>query len=75
MNKKNLGYVRIVAITLSLMLGTLTLCNLLTVMTHGIEIEIPDENQYSWAIDPVEMKILIITDFTVKNHGAYGDLK
>ena len=71
MNKKNLGYVRIAAITLSLMLGTLTLCNLLTVMTHGIEIEIPDENQYSWAIDPVEMKILIITDFTVKNHGAY----
>lgn len=71
MNKKKLGYIRIAAITMSLMLGTLTLCNLLTVMTHGIEIEIPDENQFSWAIDPVEMKILIITDFTVKNHGAY----
>ncbi len=71
MNKEKLGYVRIAAITLSLMLGTLTLLNLLTVMTHGIEIEIPDENEFSWAIDPVEMKILIITDFTVKNHGAY----
>ena len=71
MNKKKLGYVRIAAITLSLMLGTLTILNLLTIMTHGIEIEIPDENQFSWAIDPVEMKILIITGFTVKNHGAY----
>ena len=71
MNKKKLGYIRIAAITLSLMLGTLTLCNLLTVMTHGIEIEVPDENDFSWAIDPVEMKIFIITDFKVKNHGAY----
>ena len=71
MNKKKLGYIRIVAIMLSLMLGTLTLLNLLTVMTHGIEIEVPDENQFSWAIDPAEMKLFIITDFAVKNHGAY----
>ncbi len=71
MNKEKLGYIRIAAIALSLMLGTLTLLNLLTVMTHGIELELPDENEFSWAIDPVEMKILIITDFTVKNHGAY----
>lgn len=71
MNKEKLGYVRIAAITLSLMLGSLTLLNLLTVMTHGIELELPDENEFSWAIDPVEMKILIITDFTVKNQGAY----
>ena len=71
MDKKKLNYIRIAAITLSLMLGSLTLLNLLTVMTHGIELEIPNENEFSWAIDPVEMKIFIITDFTVKNHGAY----
>jgi hypothetical protein len=56
---------------LSLMLGSLTLLNLLTVMTHGIVLELPDEDQFSWAIDPAEMKVFIITDFTVKNHGAY----
>ena len=71
MNKKKLNYIRVAAITLSLMLGSLTLLNLLTVMTHGIELELPDEDEFSWAIDPVEMKILIITGFTVKNHGAY----
>ena len=71
MNKKKLNYIRVAAITLSLMLGSLTLLNLLTVMTHGIELELPDEDEFSWAIDPVEMKILIITDFTVKNYGAY----
>ena len=74
MNKERLKFIRIMAITMSLMLGSLTLCNLFTVMTHGIEIEIPDENQFSWAIDPVDMKMLIMSDFTIKNHGAY-DIK
>ena len=74
MNKEKLKLIRIAAITMSLMLGSLTMCNLLTVMTHGIEVEIPDENQYSWAIDPVDMKMIIMSEFTVKNHGAY-DIK
>lgn len=72
MNKEKLGLIRIVAITLSVMLGTLTMCNLLTVMTHGIDVVLPDENQFSWAIDPVEMNMFIISEFTVKNHGAYS---
>ena len=71
MNKEKLKLIRIAAITMSVMLGTLTMCNLLTVMTHGIELEIPEEGQFSWAIDPVEMKMIIISEFTVKNHGAY----
>jgi len=71
MNKENLKFVRIAAISLSIMLGTLTLCNLLTVMTHGIQLDIPDENEYSWAIDPVEMKFLFMSQFSVKNKGAY----
>ena len=72
MNKEKLRLIRIAAITLSLMLGSLTMCNLLTVMTHGIELEIPNEDQFSWAIDPVEMKMFIMSEFTVKNHGAYN---
>ena len=71
MDKEKLRIIRIVAIALSLMLGSLTLCNLFTVMTHGIEVEIPDETQYTWAIDPVAMKLIIMSEFTVKNHGAY----
>ena len=71
MNKEKLRLIRIAAITMSVMLGTLTMCNLLTVMTHGIELEIPDEGQYTWAIDPVDMKMIIMSEFTVKNHGAY----
>jgi len=71
MNKEKLKLIRIAAMTLSLMLGSLTMCNLLTVMTHGIELEIPDEGQYTWAIDPVEMKIILMTQFSVKNHGVY----
>ena len=74
MNKEKLKLIRIAAITMSLMLGTLTMCNLLTVMTHGIEVELPEETQYSWAIDPVDMKMIIMSEFTVKNHGAY-DIK
>ena len=71
MEKENLKFVRIFAIALSVMLGALTICNLLTVMTHGIELEIPRENEFSWAIDPVDKKVLVMSEFTVKNKGAY----
>jgi hypothetical protein len=64
-------YVRLVAISLSCMVAVLTLFNLLTVVTHGIEIEVPGDDGFAWAVDPVEQRVLIITNFTVKNHGAY----
>jgi hypothetical protein len=71
MNKKHLVYVRIVAISLSCIVAVLTLFNLLTVVTHGIEIDVPDGQSFAWAVDPVEQRVLILTNFTVKNHGAY----
>ena len=71
MNKEQLVYVRLVAISLSCLVATLTLCNLLTVVTHGIEFEIPDQEGFTWAIDPVEKRVLFLTSFVVKNHGAY----
>ena len=71
MNKEQLVYVRFAAISLSCLVATLTLCNLLTVVTHGIEFEIPDQEGFTWAIDPVEKRVLFLTSFVVKNHGAY----
>lgn len=71
MNKRQLVYVRILAISLSCMVAVLTLSNLLTVVTHGIEIDVPDGEGFAWAVDPVEQRVLILTNFTVKNHGAY----
>jgi len=71
MKGENLIYVRATAIILSCLVASLTLGNILTVITHGIDFEIPDENDFSWAIDPSEKRLLIMTGFTVNNHGAY----
>jgi len=70
-NKRHLVYVRIVAISLSCIVAVLTLFNLLTVVTHGIDIDVPDGESFAWAVDPVEQRVLILTNFTVRNHGAY----
>ncbi len=71
MKKEQLVYVRIAAVSLSCLVATLTLCNLLTVVTHGIDFEVPEQDDFTWAIDPVEKRILFLTNFTVKNHGVY----
>lgn len=71
MKKKDLAYVRFIAIALSCIVASLTLCNLLTVVTHGIELHIPDEDNFSWAIDPVGKEVLLMTGFSISNHGAY----
>jgi hypothetical protein len=66
-----LVYVRITAVSLSCLVATLTLCNLFTVVTHGIDFEVPEREDFTWAIDPVEKRVLFLTNFTVKNHGIY----
>lgn len=71
MRKKYLIYVKVVAVSLSCMVATLTLFDLLTIVTHGIEFDVPDEDNFAWAIDPAEKRVLFLTNFTVKNHGAY----
>ena len=71
MKKEQLKYVRIIAIILSCLVASLTLCNLLTVATHSIEFEIPEESDFMWAIGPDEKELLLLTEFSVSNHGAY----
>jgi hypothetical protein len=71
MKKEQLAYVRIAAVSLSCLVAALTLCNLLTVVTHGIDFEVPEQEDFTWAIDPVEKRILFLTNFSVKNHGTY----
>jgi len=56
---------------LSCFVASLTLCNLLTVATHSIKFEIPDENDFTWALDPTGQKLLFLSEFSVSNHGAY----
>jgi hypothetical protein len=71
MKKEHLVFMRLAAISLSCLVATLTLFNLLTVVTHGIDINIPEQDDFTWAVDPIGKRLLFITDFTIKNHGAY----
>jgi hypothetical protein len=70
-NKEQLKYTKIIAILLSCIVASLTLCNLLTVATHSIKFEIPDENDFSWALNPTGQELLFLSEFSVSNHGAY----
>jgi len=72
MKKEQLKTVRIVAIIFSCLVASLTICNLITVATHGINFELPkDENDVKIAYDPVNNNLLFITDFKVNNQGTY----
>ena len=71
MNKQQLTYVRAVALVMSCIVATLTICNLFTIATKSIEVNIPNESDMSWSIDPQNKEILFRTAFSVKNHGAY----
>lgn len=73
--KKNLVYVRITAILLSSMVASLTFLNVVTVATHAIEFEIPEEGDFQWAVDPVGQRLIFITNFTVRNQGAFDITK
>lgn len=71
MNKRQLAYVRVLALVMSCIVATLTICNLFTIATKSIEVDIPDESDMSWSIDPENKEILFRTAFSVKNHGTY----
>ncbi len=71
MNKRQLAYVRAVALTMSCIVASLTIFNLLTIATKSISVEIPTEKDISWSIDPQNKEFLFRTAFSVKNHGAY----
>jgi len=69
--KDQLKYIRVVAILFSCLVASLTLCNMLTVVTHGIEVYIPEASEFSMSVDPVEKKLIFHTQFAVNNQGAY----
>lgn len=71
MNKRQLAYVRAVALAMSCIVASLTIFNLLTIATKSISVEIPTEEDISWSIDPQNKEFLFRTAFSVKNHGAY----
>lgn len=71
MNRQHLTYVRAFALVMSCVVATLTICNLFTIATKSIEVDIPTEEDISWSIDPQQKEILFRTSFAVKNHGTY----
>ena len=72
MKKEQLKIVRIIAIIFSFTIASLTLCNLITFATHGVNFELPeDENDIKIAYDPVNNDLLFVTDFAVNNQGTY----
>jgi len=71
MNRQHLTYVRAFALVMSCVVATLTICNLLTIATKSIEVDIPTEEDIRWSIDPQQKEILFRTSFAVKNHGTY----
>ena len=71
MNRQRLRYVRAFALIMSCVVATLTICNLFTIATKSIEVDIPTEEDISWSIDPQQKEILFRTSFSVKNHGTY----
>jgi len=71
MNRRHLTYVRAFALVMSCVVATLTICNLFTIATRSIEVDIPTEEDISWSIDPQQKEILFRTSFAVKNHGTY----
>lgn len=72
MNKKQLRKLRLVAIIFTGLIASLSLGNLFTVASHGVDFETPEADSVTIAYDPINNDLLFLTDFKVKNHGAYG---
>jgi hypothetical protein len=53
------------------LVATLTICNLFTIATKGISVNLPREEDIHWSIDPLQKEILFRTNFSVKNQGIY----
>jgi hypothetical protein len=72
MNKMQLRKIRIVALISTILIASLSLGNLFTVASHGVDFETPEADNVKMAYDPLNNDLLFLTDFKVKNHGAYG---
>jgi hypothetical protein len=71
MNRQQLTYFRVVALIMAGVVATLTICNLFTIATKGISVDLPTEGDIHWSVDPVQKEILFRTAFSVKNQGIY----
>lgn len=71
MNRQQLTYFRVVALTMAGLVATLALGNMFTIATKGISVYLPTEEDIHWSIDPLKKEILFRTTFSVKNHGVY----
>ena len=71
MNRQQLSCVRAVALFMSFIVASLTIGNLLTVASHGIDVDIPEESDVNWSIDLENKEILFRTGFSVENNGAF----
>ena len=71
MNRQQLTYFRVVALIMAGVVATLTICNLFTIATKGISVDLPAEEDIHWSIDPVQKEILFRTAFSVRNQGVY----
>jgi hypothetical protein len=72
MNRQQLAYIRVVALAMAGLVATLAICNLFTIATKSISVEIPSEEDIHWSIDPLQKEILFRTTFSVKNQGVYN---
>jgi len=71
MNRQQLTYFRVVALIMAGVVATLTICNLFTIATKGISVNLPAEEDIHWSIDPMQKEILFRTAFSVRNQGVY----
>jgi len=71
MNRQQLAYFRVVALFMAGIVALLTIGNLFTIVTKGISVYLPTENDIHWSIDPLQKEILFRTTFSVKNEGFY----
>ena len=71
MNRQQLTYFRVVALTMAGLVATLAIGNLFTIATKGISVYLPTDQDIHWSIDPMKKEILFRTTFSVKNQGIY----
>jgi biopolymer transport protein ExbD len=71
MNRQQLTYFRVVALIMAGLVATLTVCNLFTIATKGISVNLPTEEDIHWSVDPLQKEILFRTSFSVRNQGVY----
>lgn len=62
---------RLVVIALNCLLASLSLINLYTIATGAVQVEIPEEDDFAWAIDTKLEEASFLANFTVTNRGLY----